>query len=283
MKRYAIFDWLRLLLASEVVYLHISHCFKAVPVWPPRLFSYVPAVALFVLLSGFLIPGSFETSNGWGHFAWKRFLRVMPAFATSLVICAAVFGPKMIWPILVTYLTAGFISAGANGPVWSLMVEEVLYGFHALGRKTKFLWSQRAAIWCLVGTAFVWLLLRRWMDVRLFNPGADPDQHLAPVFAFFLGNVLSFHKDRILKWLPALPAIPDLSYGVYIYHFPILMWCVYFQKLPQNASIAVTVLGTLTVSMLSWYFVEKPALKLKNNVPVLRRARVPAVAAETAA
>ncbi len=76
----------------------------------------------------------------------------------------------------------------------------------------------------------------------------------------------TFPMGRLQRWT----AHTDLSYGAYITGFFIQQWLVYAvpdMTVAQNASIA-TVLA-LGAAWVSWTFVEKPALRLRN--PILSR------------
>lgn len=66
-------------------------------------------------------------------------------------------------------------------------------------------------------------------------------------------------------WPLSLPA--DLSYGVYIYHWPILQLIAAtgLVELPGLAFVTVGLLCVLPVAALSWFLVEKPALARKHN------------------
>jgi len=62
-------------------------------------------------------------------------------------------------------------------------------------------------------------------------------------------------------WLPYIKLGFDFSYGAYIWHAPILNLLLVLQI--PSAAVAITL--TLFLSGLSWYFVEKPMLKLKHQ------------------
>ena len=66
-----------------------------------------------------------------------------------------------------------------------------------------------------------------------------------------------------IKW-----RIPDLSYGIYIWHVPILLALLYPIGMARNSAwlVAISAL-TIFAALLSWYFVEKPALRFKNWQP----------------
>lgn len=65
--------------------------------------------------------------------------------------------------------------------------------------------------------------------------------------------------------LKTINARDDLSYGVYLYAWPItslLIW--YWKGVPLFALDAVTFVGALACGALSWFLIEKRALKLKS-------------------
>ena len=66
---------------------------------------------------------------------------------------------------------------------------------------------------------------------------------------------------------------PDLSYGVYIYAFPVMMVLAEFVMFSNPLSLAfMTLLATLPVAAASWYFIEKPVLAGLKQWERLRRA-----------
>jgi len=66
---------------------------------------------------------------------------------------------------------------------------------------------------------------------------------------------------------------PDLSYGVYIYAFPIMMVVAEFSMFSNPLSLAfMTLLATFPVAAASWYLIEKPALAGLRQWERLRRA-----------
>ena len=57
----------------------------------------------------------------------------------------------------------------------------------------------------------------------------------------------------------------DLSYGIYIYHFPIYVAITETYGISGPRVIALCLAGTIVVATLSWFFVEQPFLKMKNK------------------
>jgi len=60
----------------------------------------------------------------------------------------------------------------------------------------------------------------------------------------------------------------DFSYGIYIYHMPIVNFILYNYG-TGSAQYFVAFFGTISVALLSWFLIEKPSMKLKKNA--LRR------------
>jgi peptidoglycan/LPS O-acetylase OafA/YrhL len=290
---YRNFDYLRLFLAVEVVALHLwAALTRGGELWVP-----IPPVVTFVGLSGFLIPQSLERSRNLWHFGWKRVLRTMPALLVLLLVIAMVFGLKPAIGAFEQYLTAGYHGQFLNVtlPLWSLIVEDVLYACMALlfvfGAHRK-LWVTLPILACLiVGRCYATDVMT---DYRLLRTSA----------AFFAGNLVYIFHDRVRRlpwWLAAtavvaslagwldfigkanspfsvaavivlaltLPQIrwriPDLSYGIYIWHGPVLLYlAVNVAMAPAMPFVVATSVITIAAALLSWYVVEKHALRLKN-------------------
>ena len=57
----------------------------------------------------------------------------------------------------------------------------------------------------------------------------------------------------------------DLSYGLYLYHMPVINLLLYTNVLPAWGAYVATAVLTLALAALSWWLVEKPALDLKKR------------------
>jgi peptidoglycan/LPS O-acetylase OafA/YrhL len=74
---------------------------------------------------------------------------------------------------------------------------------------------------------------------------------------------IAFVASRLLARLNALP---DYSYGIYIYGYPIQqMTSVLLPGWNPIAQVVVSFLGTIVPASLSWHFIERPALALKST------------------
>ena len=69
-----------------------------------------------------------------------------------------------------------------------------------------------------------------------------------------------------LRWRP-LAYLGTISYGLYLYHYPLFWWIDGYQILEsQPFRMRVVKLGaTLAVAVLSWHFVESPILRWKDR------------------
>lgn len=59
----------------------------------------------------------------------------------------------------------------------------------------------------------------------------------------------------------------DISYGIYLYHFPIIQLLIYYRVFEFNLlfGILVTFISTLIMAIASWNFVEKKVLKRSSH------------------
>lgn len=270
--RYNNLDWLRIFLATEVLVGHTLNWLKTSFTWP------IEPVSAFVSISGFVILPSVQR---WApsEFIVRRLARVMPAFFASLCLGLALSGPESVGSSLRAYFTFGLIhEPTANLPLWSLAVEESLYGAMVVLCLAGALKGGRFAPICYVIALAVCFQV---IDVK------DPELRVALLRAtqvapcFFLGALFEAKRERLkqapawlfallvgiavatrpgtpwIHWLSALGGdraalgyqmfwcqigglgalglalrlrqrelpkwLPDISYGVYIYHAPLMI------------------------------------------------------------
>jgi peptidoglycan/LPS O-acetylase OafA/YrhL len=111
------------------------------------------------------------------------------------------------------------------------------------------------ARWWLVGVSVVVVLLSGTVLPNYYLLGGIP---LA--YAIIASGALIHNKRLQLH--------TDLSYGVYIYAFPIqqlLVICGIGVLNPVVSAIIATI-ATLPVAALSWFLIEKPAMSLKSRL-----------------
>jgi len=109
---------------------------EGTPLWNVMLNGWI-GVDLFFVLSGYLITASLLRSrqHDWKIYAQKRFLRIFPAYAGVLALCAAGAFPMysvahddLPWRIFYHLLfLQDYLPADINVVFWSLGVEEKFY------------------------------------------------------------------------------------------------------------------------------------------------------------
>lgn len=65
--------------------------------------------------------------------------------------------------------------------------------------------------------------------------------------------------------------IGDLSYGIYLYHFPIIQLLQHLKLFDYNAymGLLITSLATFSLAYLSWHLLENRFLKRSVSEPVI--------------
>lgn len=302
-ENFRLFKLMRLLLALEVVVSHSSSYFfeKAWDGW-------IMAVPAFLGVSGFLVLHSYETTLIKKDFVKKRILRIMPALFLSMCISAILLGKGYLEGSILIWLTGGMmLSQSGNVPLWSLLWEEIAYGFLFFAAKI-YRQENRAYLLTLFAAS---LGLGYFSEYFNFSPLFKIVSYLPS--SFLMGNLIYIHRIKIIffsrklgywNWLllvgvclwsqlvysklaltmppfwlqtfaiiyvglgdnfPLRMKLPDLSYGIYIYHMPLLN---YFIKIPSTPLIDISTLlysaSLLSLCIFSWYLIEAPFLSLKK-------------------
>jgi len=97
-----------------------------------------------------------------------------------------------------------------------------------------------------------------WTDIELGN-------RIGPI-QFFLLIVVIF---RFAYFLPNLGKKffkgNDISYGIYIWHMPIVNQLIYLQYHGDQFNVFISVFLSVMLAAFSWIFIERPALSLKST------------------
>lgn len=82
---------------------------------------------------------------------------------------------------------------------------------------------------------------------------------------FYSAIVLFIGQMVVLNW--NFGKYGDISYGVYLYHFPIIQGLIQIQLFEFNLLLGafVSLLLTISLSLFSWHFLEKPFLKRSSH------------------
>lgn len=150
------FDLLRLFAACQVLFMHVGGHLK-LPLGTPttNFIFWFPGVAIFFVISGFLVTDSGLRSRGVFSFFWKRALRIYPALILNLIVLDLVmlaYGQLVAinYPVLYAlsfplcivtasfalsgyltgipaFYTQGFLPDYPSGVLWTLTVELSFY------------------------------------------------------------------------------------------------------------------------------------------------------------
>ncbi len=298
LKHYNNLDWIRLLLAVQVVAIHSG-------LFPTVFINPVPG---FLALTGFVVMGSIER-NTVPQFFINRALRVLPALFASFIAVWVIFdGAEMLKTIKYWLIPVG--DAPVNAVVWSLIYEEFFYALVAV----LFSFGLYRTKVVPIGLAIVFAVTAM---VFAFPPGILRPAILLGA-AFFLGNVAWTYRTQIQRIHPlfataffvgmlafiftlpyervadpyragwdllafaamlifgiAGPKFPrlsiDLSYSLYLVHC--LVRAFFLGVVPLGLGMFWRVLLiSIPISVASWFLIERPALKFKGRLKMARNA-----------
>jgi peptidoglycan/LPS O-acetylase OafA/YrhL len=242
---------MRLVAALMVIYGH-SYAITKLPGQADLLarllrFTYAGAlgVAVFFVISGFLVTASYLNRRHWGEFMQSRCLRVFPGLIVCLLAMMFLLGPAVTRHGLGDYFSDPQLylapfgrhfrlpgvfeqlpQDGVNGSLWTLPLEFSLYVVLGIFGVVGLLF-RRGAYSLVVLALCVLALLAFDRGGGLFT---ERHAYLNLILLFAAGSVIRLYAERIpLHWagLVAL-ALPALL----LYHtrfFPVLftLWLVY--------------------------------------------------------
>ncbi|MCH7228980.1 acyltransferase family protein [Haloferula sp. A504] len=246
------FDLIRLIAALQVVFVHaVGHTevLDNGPGWLLRMLDMAvlyPGVAVFFVISGFLISKSWERSRDRpAAYFWRRGLRIYPGLVACVVVSLLALGflgfldqealgSGGFWAWLVGQLSFGqfynpecfreFGVGVVNGALWTISVElqfyvllPVLYRLAypvkgpALGRR-----------WILPATFIASFVVFLWVDARTNGPGGFGNAGIVPKvlfvsfaphwWMFALGIALHRHFDRVRKLIEGRALVFLIAY-----------------------------------------------------------------------
>src|SRR5579883_1795264 len=295
MERHNNFDLMRLLAAASVILSHAFLLAENSQAHDPLMILTggqtilgLAGVFAFFTISGYLISQSFEATPSPWQFLAKRALRIFPGLVACLAVCAFVVGPLVSRLGPAAYFArpepylfvahnavldvefnrlpgvefwAGNIGGIVNGPLWSLPCEAILYLIlFALGR-LRLLVLPVTLIMLAVGIVCLWFDTSGstfgsvfWLMGLCAAWGV-----FVPIFPL-CGSYLVLYL-ALERRLPAIPAarFGDLSYGLYIYGWPVEQCVVYFSggRAAWGQVFGIAAVVTPALAFASWHLVEK--------------------------
>jgi len=121
-------------------------------------------------------------------------------------------------------------------------------------------WLEGRFLWWLSVYA-LWITLLLIVGVNTVGNYATPFS-LIPLAALVVSGAFTNRKFSY-QWLKG----NDISYGLYLYHMPVINLVVATNvSRVAWAQLLIVICGTFTLAILSWWFVERPAIRLKSGV-----------------
>lgn len=295
------FDLMRLIAALLVVVSH-TFPLAGLPPFTIRGVEDLGAlgVSIFFVISGYLVTASYQRDPK--TYLVKRILRIEPGLIASLAVTVVLLSfvttapPAEYWragalyvlrnALLypATYALPGVFEAAplagvVNGVLWTLRLEFTFYLVLLVIR------ARPPLVFALLAACTA-----VFVTMTFTHPdwAAEKSTRIAFLGArngllFFAGAAIQLLRWRVPLWLGAVSALAfpllgplalptavlglarpgklpaDLSYGVYIYAFPLQQVLGAYGQL----NVATAVLAVIPFALMSWFLVERPALRLK--------------------
>jgi peptidoglycan/LPS O-acetylase OafA/YrhL len=208
----------------------------------------------FLIGGEFRLPGIFPThpqpdvANGS---LWTIPVEVRCYLALTFVSVVGLLQPRRRFTLL--FLLAVAIHLAIPIDAWPLLANSRRLALSFFLGVLAWLWRDRLPM--------SWPLALAGAGVALAIPGDWLVKTAAIQLAFgYLVLVFAFRAGPLTR---ISVAMPDYSYGIYIYAFPCQQAAMALGAAEPLANIALGFALTLPLAAASWYLVEKPALDLK--------------------
>lgn len=169
------FDFLRIALAFSIVLAHSflltgnDEFFRSTPLW----FAEYALVPMFFALSGFLIAGSAQRLS-LKNFLLNRGLRIVPALAVDIVVCALIIGP-LVTPVALSYYfsSADFFKYFLNIVGWIHYSLPGVFENNPTHRVNGALWTVPWEIFCyiIMSGLMITSIIKSWRKTALLTAG----------------------------------------------------------------------------------------------------------------
>lgn len=232
-------------------------------------------VGLFFALSGTLVTLSWRRDPSLARFAARRALRLLPGLWACVLLTTLLLAP-LVGASLWAPETWAYLRWMALLPA-SFQLPGVFPGNPGAGYLNSSLWTIPLEALCYVAIVVLGCLnllrpplllaaagLAAWGWWRIGGP-------LMPlILLFLLGAACAQRRSFRLPRLPWPDPPVDISYGVYLYAFPMQQLAIWL--VPGAGALGCLLLAlppTLLLAFASWHLVERPSLAWKPALPLL--------------
>jgi peptidoglycan/LPS O-acetylase OafA/YrhL len=263
----------------------------------PAIFSAQGIPAYF----GFLQIYSPDTAGGGINVAWTlcvevSFYAFLPLWALTLrrlapragargelVALAGLFAASMAWQLVAVHSTDvdmfGLAAARWVEPLPNFLDQFALGMALAVVSVRSDRPSRTWRWWLLAATAYV--ALSTLIATHDLTPATYLLRHqLNTLVALGLLVPAVFAGGRGLR-VPGVAFLGTVSYGIYLYHVPVMVRMAKWSGLPQTPAslalwLATTIVVVVALAALSWRFVERPLLARRQRPMAAGRPTLPA-------
>lgn len=317
LKRDNCFDFLRYFFAFSLILVHFCTLTDTEQFW---FVSGQMRVKAFFTITGFLVVYSFLRRKSLKVYFWKRVLRILPAYVTTILMCylvgfffsstsfdnyyfslqsmkylvANLSFMNFIEPSLPGLFTDNPTGPAVNGSLWSMKLEVLFYVLvpfiiwliRKFGKlyvlipllvvfslfRIKYNISFNTMIYFFTGTAVLFYFERIFQYIKLLFPATIIlivtiyyfDNDITSFFEPIVFSMLIIEIAYFCKPLNFLQGHDNISYGLYLYHYPVVQVLVQYRMHDYNIYLTflLTMLFSVSLALVSWYVIEKPLLKM---------------------
>ena len=205
----------------------------------------------------------YSTLNGSVWSIWLEFV----CYLCIPVVYVFSYNKSKIYLILIVMMMSIFLYTQISGKnIWlpyvrldihhsaRLMVAFLIGGAFYLFRE-KIIWSKNFTIISVI-FLLISLNLKNFAEIGLF------------IFGSYL--LFNFALNYKSKFLNSIGAKTDVSYGVYLYAWPIQIYIIkYYPQVNPYFLMIITLVLTVILGYISWVCLEKPFMQLKKKLDVV--------------
>lgn len=142
-----------------------------------------------------------------------------------------------------------------------------IFGFFIAHSERVRSWISSVKVGYLLIAYFATMFLLGGVEVNSSNSINALSAIVLSLLVFKVGCSQSLSMSRLALFCNKT----DISYGLYLYHMPLINFLMYVGGLSSLEGVLWTVFLSFSLAIFSWYTVEKPALELKRTFRLLVR------------
>jgi peptidoglycan/LPS O-acetylase OafA/YrhL len=239
------------LVFAPIGYYHLHHTLHGYLSTPHTPLNYVLAnLGLKIRLS--TVAGTPSPSMAWAGTLWTLYFEFLCYLVVGLLACWVTFrrGPVVASGVLAAATAISLMNDHVNHHTDPANFVRLLPFFMA-GTVLYLLRDHAPCTWWLALPAFAVLVLLPEAGPRYVVLCALPLAYLV----MYLGAVVPI----------AIGRRNDISYGIYMYGWPVEQLVRYFNVGSQTVFIVASILGTIPIAAASWFLVERRAMRWRSG------------------